>query len=171
MLETTSFPLSILDKMVLSVERVRERLLRATAALEADNIPYAVAGGNAVAVWVEKVDPGAVRNTPDIDIVLRRTDFEAAIAAFAKAGFVRHQLNDAPVFLDGHLGRTRDAVHIIFASEKVRPEYESPAPDVDESEKPANFRVAKLEALVRMKLTSFRRRKIRCTFLICLRSD
>ena len=41
-----------LDRMVRAVEKVRERLLRATAALETANVPYAVIGGNAVAAWV-----------------------------------------------------------------------------------------------------------------------
>jgi len=47
-------------------------------------------------------------------------------------------------------------VHVIFAGEKVRPEYSFPAPDVSESENAADFRILNLEALVRMKLTSFR---------------
>ena len=38
-----------LDRMVRAVEKVRERLLRATAALENAAVPYAVVGGNAVA--------------------------------------------------------------------------------------------------------------------------
>ena len=38
-----------LERVVRAVEKVRERLLRATAALEKAGIPYAVAGGNAVA--------------------------------------------------------------------------------------------------------------------------
>jgi hypothetical protein len=50
-----------LDRMVRAVEKVRERLLRATAALEAAGIPYAVVGGNAVASWVSRVDESAVR--------------------------------------------------------------------------------------------------------------
>ena len=40
-----------IDRMFRAVERVRERLLRATAALEAAGVEYAVAGGNAVATW------------------------------------------------------------------------------------------------------------------------
>jgi hypothetical protein len=40
---------STLDRMVRAVEKVRERLTRATAALEQAGIPYAVVGGNAVA--------------------------------------------------------------------------------------------------------------------------
>jgi hypothetical protein len=60
----------VLERMVLAVENVRNRLLRSTAALEAANIPYAVIGGNAVAAWVSKVDPGAARNTIDVDIMV-----------------------------------------------------------------------------------------------------
>ena len=47
------------------VAKVRERLLRATAALNQAGIPYAVVGGNAVASWVATVDEGrsAIRGT------------------------------------------------------------------------------------------------------------
>ena len=40
----------------------------------------------------------------------------------------------------------------------MQPEYAAPTPDVTESEAGENFRVVDLEALVRMKLTSFRRK-------------
>ena len=45
--------------------------LRAVAALEARSIPYAVIGDNAVAAWVSRIDEAAVRNTKDVDILLR----------------------------------------------------------------------------------------------------
>jgi hypothetical protein len=54
--------------------------------------------------------------------------------------------------------KARDAVHVVFAAEKMRNEYQLPAPDVDEAEQIERFNVLKLEALVRMKLTSFRDR-------------
>ncbi len=59
------------------------------------------------------------------------------------------------MFLDGPQAKARDAVHVIFAGEKVRPEHLLPAPDVQESEATPTFRVLGLEALVRMQLTSF----------------
>jgi hypothetical protein len=49
------------ERMVRAVERVRQRLLRATAALDKAGIPYAVAGGNAVAAWVSRVDEAAAK--------------------------------------------------------------------------------------------------------------
>jgi hypothetical protein len=142
--------------MVRAVEKVRERLLRAAAALGAAGVPYAVAGGNAVAAWVSRVDEAAVRNTQDVDILLRRVDLPAAIAAMTQAGFVHRHVAGIEMFLDGASAGARDAVHVVMAAEKVRPDYLEPAPDVAESEPAGSFRLLSLEALVRMKLTSFR---------------
>lgn len=142
--------------MVAAVEKVRERLRKATAALEAAGISYAVAGGNAVAAWVATVDEAAVRNTQDVDILLRRSDLEAATKALQAVGFVYRRVSGIEMFLDGPNAKARDAVHVVIAGEKVRPEYEAAAPDVTESEKRELFRVLTLESLVRMKLTSYR---------------
>src|SRR2546425_12052841 len=79
------------ERMIRAVEKVRERLNRATAALEHAGVPYAVIGGNAVAAWVSRVEEEAVRNTRDVDILLRRGDLEPAKQALASAGFMyRH---------------------------------------------------------------------------------
>jgi hypothetical protein len=145
-----------LDRMVRAVEKVKERLLRAAAALDKAGVPYAVIGGNAVAAWVSRVDEAAVRNTQDVDVLLRRADMDAATAALAQAGFVRRHVARIDMFLDGPGAKARDAVHVLFAGEKVRPEDVAPAPDVTESESGGPFRLLALEALVRMKLTSFR---------------
>ncbi len=141
--------------MVPAVERVRERLRRATAALEAASVPYAVVGGNAVAAWVATIDPAAVRNTQDVDILLRRADLNAAERALSAAGFVRHQVGGIDMFMDGAAAGPRDEVHILIAGERGRPEHLTPAPDVSDAVKPDDFRVIALEMLVRMKLTSY----------------
>lgn len=138
------------------MEKVTERLLRATAALEKAGVAYAVIGGNAVATWVGQVDPSLVRQTQDVDLLVRRSDFEAVKAALEGAGFIYRHAASIDMFLDGPGARARDAVHVIFAGEKVRPEYALPAPDVAESEAVTAFRVLSLDAVVRMKLTSFR---------------
>ena len=142
--------------MIRAVEKVRERLRRAVVALEAAGVPYAVAGGNAVAAWVSRVDETATRNTQDVDLLLRRADLSAAIAAMTGAGFVHRRVAGIEMFLDGPKASARDAVHLVFAAEKVRPEHPAPAPDVTESEATTSFRLLTLDALVRMKLTSFR---------------
>src|SRR5579872_249129 len=89
------------ERMIRAVEKVRERLLRATAALDAAGVPYAVVGGNAVAAWVSRVDESAVRNTQDVDILLRREDLERAKSALAAAGFVYRHAAGIDFFLDG----------------------------------------------------------------------
>ena len=142
-----------LDRLERAVEKVRNRLLRSTAALEAAGVPYAVIGGNAVMAWVEQADEAAVRFTQDVDLVLRRDDLERAKAALEKVGFIHRRSADIDMFLDGPGAKARDAVHVIFSGEKVRPEYVAAVPDVSESVSFTSYRVLSLEAVVRMKLT------------------
>ncbi len=144
------------ERMSNAVEKVHQRLLRAAHALENARVPYAVADDNAVAAWVSRVDEAAVRNTQDVDIVLRRADLPAARTALEQAGFVYRHVASIDMFLDGPDAKARDAVHIVFAAEKVRADYAAPVPDVSESEATETFRLLSLDALVRMKLTSFR---------------
>ena len=144
------------QRMIEAVEAVRERALRATAALRAANIPYAVAGGNAVAAWVARVDRAAVRNTQDVDILVRRSDFDAVKIALEDVGFKHHELMGVDCFIDGPDGSPRNAVHLLYAGEKVRPQYATPSAEVTEIEHAEEYDVLALEALVRMKLNSFR---------------
>ena len=145
-----------LDRMERAVWKVRERLLRSCGALDRAGVPYAVAGGNAVALWVSRVDEAAVRNTRDVDVLVRRADFERVRAALESAGFVYRRVKSVDVFLDGPGAKVRDAVHIVFANERVREGEPLANPDVTESEAGGDFRVLSLAALVRIKLTAYR---------------
>jgi hypothetical protein len=141
--------------MVDAVERVRQRLLRSTAALNAAGVPYAVAGGNAVAAWVSRVDTAAVRNTQDVDILINRADLDRVKTALESAGFVYRHVGGIDVFLDGPDAKARDGVHIVFADEKVRAHEPAANPTVDESEADPAFRVLTLDALVRLMLATY----------------
>lgn len=127
-----------------------------TDALHTAGIPYAVVGGNAVQLWVAQVDETAVRNTRDVDIILNRSDLERAKNALAGAGFHFQEVSDVPMFLDGPEGTPRDAVHIVFAGEKVRQEHPEAAPEIGAVETLQSLQTLKLEDLVRMKLNSYR---------------
>ena len=146
------------QRMIDAVEAVRERALRATAALKTAGIPYAVAGGNAVAAWVARVDRAAVRNTQDVDILVRRADFDRVKQALESAGFIHHELMGVDCFIDGPGGSPRDGVHLLYAAEKVRPDYAVPSADVTEVESANEYDVVNLLALLKMKLNSFRRK-------------
>ena len=143
-------------RMNRAVERVQERLEKTTRTLEAAGIPYAIIGGNAVRAWVAQADEAAVRTTRDVDILLRRTDLPGAINALEAVGFVYRHSAGIDMFLDGPEAKARDAVHVLLANEKVRDTDIIPAPDVDDSIIVEAHRTVTLDALVGMKLTSFR---------------
>lgn len=139
-----------------AVQKVKDRLERVARALDAAGVPYAVVGGNAVQVWVAQVDEAAVRNTRDVDIVLERSRLDDAIATLAPAGFTYRHVKGVDMFLDGPNAKARDAVHVVFAGERVRPDYATTVPTLDETVRVKDVTTIDLEALVRMKLTSYR---------------
>jgi hypothetical protein len=139
-----------------AVQKVQERLERTAATLEQAGVPYAIIGESAVRAWVAQADEAAVRTTRDVDILLRRSDWPAALAAMERAGFVYRHVKSIDMFLDGPGAKARDAVHVLFAGEKVRPDDPVPMPDVSEAEDIQRHRALRLDGLVRMKLTAFR---------------
>jgi hypothetical protein len=145
-----------IDRVFLAIQKQRERLLRATRALDDGGVPYAVAGDHAVASWVSRIDEAAVRYPATIEIVLWREDLSAATAAVEPAGFQYRRAAEGDVFVDGPDGKLRDGVHVVFASEKVSPKHFATARDINESEPGVDFRVLSLDALVRLNLTTLR---------------
>src|SRR5438874_10611383 len=117
----TAVTISGWDRAALAAEKVKERLKRSTAALERAGVTYAVAGGNAVAEWVGRVDEDAVRNTRDVDLLVRRTDLPAVQAALEAAGFHYARSFGVDLFIDGPQGKPSGGVHLLFAGQKVRP--------------------------------------------------
>jgi hypothetical protein len=144
------------ERALMAAEKVKERLRRATHALDAAGVPYAVVGGNAVAEWVGRADEDAVRNTRDVDLLVRRPDLAPARTALEAAGFVYHHVLDVDMFIDGPQGKPSGGVHLLYAGEKVRPDDQHASPGLDESERAAEFQVVTLAALARMKLTAWR---------------
>jgi len=148
--------LDVFQRMFRAVELVQERLNRACEALRTANVPYAVIGGNAVAAWVATIDDGAVRNTRDVDLLLEEADLPRATVALEGAGFVRDQAKDSIIFLDGPTGKPSQGLHILLAGRKVKLEYATAAPRVEQTVEINQKRIAELAALVEMKLNSYR---------------
>jgi hypothetical protein len=141
----------------MAVEDVLRRLERITAALDRASVPYALVGGQAVALWVATRDPAAVRTTKDVDLLLRREDLGPARAAARSAGFEYFEVMGIGMFLDRDDPNPRQGVHLVWSRERVRPEHALPAPGVDDREILAGGKsVVSLAALVTMKLTSNR---------------
>lgn len=145
-----------LDRMVRAVEKVRERLPRVTEALERARVPYPVAGGNAVAARVSRVDESAARNARDVGILIRRADLDAVIITLKPAEFTDRHWAGIDLFFDSSDAEASETVHLVFANEKVGPHESTANPDVNDSEDAGSFRVLSPQALVQTKLTAFR---------------
>ena len=150
------FGFDVLDRVEQAVAMVKERLKRSVAALEAAGVPYAVVGGHAVAAWVSQIDPAAVRTTVDVDILIARVDLDRARVALEAVGFVHSFTFGINIFVDGPEGKAREAVHIIFAGERVKPGDLVPAPDLSATAAFEGYKIVEFDRLLVMKLTAFR---------------
>lgn len=123
--------------------------------MDTAGIPYAVVGGNAVALWVARFDPAATRTTKDVDLLIKRSDLEHVTRILCDLGLLRQDLRSPVLFVDPEEPSRRSGVHLVWSDEKVRPSYSYPAPSLDEAVRgPEGFLVLDLPALMRMKLTS-----------------
>src|ERR1700681_4480221 len=74
-------PVGLWERHIMALDRVTARLQSITRVLEEAGVPFALVGGQAVALWVATRDPAAVRTTKDVDILLRKEDLPRARAA------------------------------------------------------------------------------------------
>lgn len=150
-------PAGIWARYLMALDEVTDRLRRITRALSEAGVSYALVGGQAVALWVATKDPAAVRTTKDVDILLARDDLPRARAAAAAVGLDYFEVVGVGMFLERGDPNPRKAVHLLWAGEKVRPEYPLASPRLDERiSLEAGTHVVSLAGLVRMKLMSNR---------------
>jgi hypothetical protein len=143
----------------MAIDDVTARLGRICAALKEKSVPFALVGGQAVALWVTTRDPAAVRTTKDVDVLLQHRDLPRARAAALAVNMDYFEVMGVGMFLERADPNPRHAVHLVWAGEKVRPEYELPSPQIDErQELSPGLPVVSLPGLVRMKLLSYRDR-------------
>ncbi len=139
-----------------SMDRVEQRLRRAISILETTGVPFAIVGGNAVRIWVAQVDPGAVRATNDVDVLIRAGDLERIQQVMQEHGFRYRRAAGVPMFLEGDNDSVRNAIHVVLANEMVRDDDYEPNPDVEPTEYGDGIRTLPVQRLVRMKLNSYR---------------
>jgi hypothetical protein len=141
----------------MALEEVTDRLNRYTSALRSAGVPYALVGGQAVALWVATRDPAAVRTTKDVDVLLRRDDLGRARAAARTVELDYFETLGVGMFLDRRDPNPRHAVQVVWADELVRPGDSVAAPSVaDRTTLPGNRDVVALAKLVEMKLMANR---------------
>jgi len=138
-----------------SMDRVELRLRKVIAILETIGIPFAIVGGNAVRIWVAQVDPGAVRATNDVDVLIRPENLEQVKQVMADNGYHYRKAAGLDMFLEGKDDSVRYAIHVVLANRMVKQDDYESNPDVEPSEYGDGIRTLPLVRLVRMKLNSF----------------
>ena len=96
--------------------------------LAAEKIEYELIGGGAVMVHVNRVDSSSIRNTKDLDIMIRRSDFERIKDVAARYGFTFRHAAGLDMLLPAGEIKAKNAVHLVFTGEKVRPTQIMPNP-------------------------------------------
>jgi hypothetical protein len=141
----------------ISVLKLFDRMNRLHAALSKAGIPYRIIGGMAVLLHVSERDPGKGRLTRDIDIAVERSKLPEIAEAARPFGFQYRHAAGVDMLLDDAEPRASSGIHMVFAGEKVRPEYVEAVPGFSEPTRTAEgVLIAPVADLVRMKLTSFR---------------
>ena len=110
---------------------VFDRARRFREACDAEGISFNVCGGMAVMAWVASVNTEYIRNTKDVDVIMRPADLERAKVALAKHEFIFADPSGLPMFLDGADGAPKFAVHVILVGER-RPIEPVGVPDFSE---------------------------------------
>src|SRR5450755_2445086 len=105
------------------VEQLFEVMKRIHAALTKAGVDYRIIGGMAVFLQVSERDHNAARFTRDVDVAVDRKDLQRIAAAAAEFGFRYRHAAGLDMLVDAEQPKARSAVHLIFAGEKVRPDY------------------------------------------------
>jgi predicted DNA binding CopG/RHH family protein len=134
-------------------------LHKITDALASENIPYELIGGLAVLIHVEEANPEHSTLTRDVDLMVRRADLERIKDVAAKHGFRFRHSAGLDMLLYGETNSARNAVHLIFSGEKVRPNQATPNPPIRPVRKAIHAQdvfVMPVADLLRMKLSAYR---------------
>ena len=122
-------------------------------------IPYELIGGLAVLIHVEEVNPELTALTRDVDLMIRREDLARVKEAAAGHGFRFRHSAGVDMLMYGQTDSARNAVHLIFSGEMVRPNQAEPNPPIAPERKRIHggeVMVIPVADLLRMKLSSFR---------------
>jgi hypothetical protein len=139
------------------VEQLQDVAGRLASALEKAGISYQIIGGFAIFSHVETVDPLNARLTRNVDVAVERGRLQDIVAAVEPAGLRCRHVAGVDMLVDAKEPKARSEVHLVFANEKVRPEYVDLVPGISHPVRSkAGYWIAPVADLVRMKLTSFR---------------
>ena len=137
------------DQLFLSMRHLHQ-------ALDNAGIPYEIIGGLATFIHLERVDPALSRLTRDIDAIVRRADLGRIREAVQPFGLIYRHVAGVDMLVDAENPKAKTAIHLLMAGEKVRPDSPAPTPELGTGEMIMGARIASIDHLLTMKLTSFR---------------
>jgi hypothetical protein len=151
------FSWEVWNRYQMALDAIGERMQRITTALQQEGVPFAIVGGQAVILWVSTKDPEAVRTTKDVDLLVDRSDLPRVRKAGIAAGLEYFEVLGVGMLLEKTDPNPKKAVHLIWANEKVRPNYLFPAPATSQVQMvQPGLPVIELLPLVAMKLQAGR---------------
>lgn len=146
----------LFEERLFAIVGVLERI---SLPLQQEHIPHELIGGGAVMLHVNRIEPSAVRNTKDVDIMVNRHDLEAIKSIAAEHGFTFRHVAGIDMLLAPGETQARNAVHLIFSGEIVKAGQIVPNPPI----RPERIAIHGVEVcvvpvsdLVRMKLSNNR---------------
>jgi hypothetical protein len=134
-------------------------LHKITGPLMAEGVPHELIGGLAVLVYVEEADPEHTTLTRDVDLMIQRADLAKVTEIAVRHGFRFRHAAGLDMLLYGDTTSARNAVHLLFSGEKVRPNQATPNPPIQPETKSllgAEVFIIPVADLVRMKLSANR---------------
>ena len=134
-------------------------LHKITGPLMTAGVPHELIGGLAVLIHVEEADPEHSTLTRDVDLMIRRSDLERVIDIATLHGFRFRHAAGIDMLLYGPTSSAKNAIHLVFSGEKVRPNQAMPNPPIAPEKKSilgAEVMIIPVADLVRMKLSAFR---------------
>jgi hypothetical protein len=147
---------------ILFEERVFEligTLQKLSQPLEQAGVPHELVGGLAVFLHVENADSTHSSLTRDIDVMIRRDDLPRVVAIAEQHGFRFRHSAGLDMLLYGDADSARNAVHLLFAGEKVKETQLEAHPRIRPVRSGIHgqeFLVIPVIDLVRMKLSAYR---------------
>ena len=134
-------------------------LHKITDTLNTQHIPHELIGGLAVLIYVEEANSEHTSLTRDVDLMVNRSDLDRIKETAGKDGFRFRHAAGVDMLIYGPTESARNAVHLVFSGEKVRPTQATPNPPIRPDLKRVHGKdvlVIPILDLIRMKLSSNR---------------
>ncbi len=139
-----------------AVDALLDVVDRLSALMRDTSIPYELIGGMAVFIHMQQVSEENARLTNDVDVSIRRSDLDRLKDAASRFGFQYRHSAGIDMLVDANSRTAKGAIHFVFSGEKVRPDYLAAVPEITSPPLIRGVRIAPIEHIVLMKLTSFR---------------